>query len=105
MTYRHKELPDPSLSVFFSLQVLDVLTTLLGLHVGAGESSFFIANLMKMGPLPALLLVKVIASVLVLGAVAYKRSRLVVFLNFWFTALVTWNLVIILMALRPLFGL
>ena len=31
------------------------------------------------------------STVLVLGAVAYKRSRLVVFLNFWFTALVTWN--------------
>ena len=105
ITRLHKEFPDPSLSVFFSLQTLDVLTTLLGLHVGAGESSFFIANLMQMGPLPALLLVKVFASVLVLAAVAYKRSRLVVFLNFWFTVIVSWNLLIILMALRPLFRL
>jgi hypothetical protein len=94
-----REFPVPSLPVFFSLQVLDVLTTMLGLHAGAHEGSLFISRLMQMGPLPALLLVKALASVMVLGAFATKRSRVVVFLNFWFAAVVTWNLGIILASL------
>jgi hypothetical protein len=98
-----REFPEPSLSVFFALQALDVLTTLLGLHAGAHEGSLFISRLMQMGPLPALLLVKVFASALVLAAFAFKRSRVVVFLNFWFAVVVTWNLGIILSALFSAF--
>lgn len=102
LTLTRRSFPEPSLAVFFSLQALDVLTTLLGLHAGANESSLFIANLMRMGALPALLLVKAFATVLVLAAFAFKRSRVVVFLNFWFAAVVTWNLGIILTSLYSL---
>ena len=35
----------PSLSVFVFLQILDILTTLIGLRLGAGESSAFISRL------------------------------------------------------------
>ena len=45
----------PSVSVFVFLQILDVLTTLIGLHLGAGEASLFIAHLMRIGPVPALI--------------------------------------------------
>lgn len=94
-----REFPEPSLSVFFALQALDVLTTMLGLRAGAHEGSFFISQLMRLGPLPALLLAKLFATALVLGALLIKRARLVVFLNFWFAAVVTWNLGIILSSL------
>ncbi len=39
-----KEFPTPSMTVFFSLQALDVVTTLLGLRLGAGEASFFVGG-------------------------------------------------------------
>jgi len=32
----------PSVSVFVFLQILDVLTTLIGIRLGAGEASLFI---------------------------------------------------------------
>jgi len=96
-----REIPEPSLTVFFALQALDVLTTLLGLRAGAHEGSLFISRLMEIGPLPALLLVKVFASGLMLAAFTSKRARVVVFLNFWFAAVVTWNLAVILSALLP----
>ena len=99
LTQVRRSFPEPSLTVFFALQALDVLTTLLGLNAGAQEGSFFIARLMQMGPLPALLLVKVVATLLVLAALSFKRSRVVVFLNFWFAVVVSWNLAIILTAL------
>jgi len=96
LTQVRREFPEPSLTVFFALQALDVLTTLLGLRAGAHEGSLFISQLMQIGALPALLLVKGVASALVLAAFAFKRSRVIVFLNFWFAAVVTWNLFIIL---------
>jgi hypothetical protein len=84
--------PAPSLTVFVALQVLDILTTLLGLRVGAREASFFVEQLMHIGPVAALLIAKILAVVLVLLALRFKRPRVVVFLNFWFAAVVTWNL-------------
>jgi len=89
--------PAPSLTVFVALQVLDILTTLLGLEMGAEESSAFLGKLMSVGPVAALLIAKIIAVLLVAIAMKVKRPRIVVFLNFWFAAIVSWNLVIILM--------
>ena len=90
--------PAPSLTVFVILQVLDMLTTLLGLQLGARESSIFLGHLMKVGPVAALLIADIMAVFLVAAAMKYKRPRLVVFLNYWFTAVVTWNLGMILTA-------
>jgi len=58
----------PSVSVFVLLQVLDVLTTLIGLHLGAGEASLFISRLMRVGPVPALMVSKILAVILVMIA-------------------------------------
>ena len=93
-----RDFPAPSLSVFVALQVLDMLTTLLGLEMGAQEASLFLGHLMKVGPFAALLMAKIIAVLLVAAAMKYKRPRLVVFLNYWFAAVVTWNLATILSA-------
>lgn len=88
--------PAPSLTVFLALQVLDILTTLLGLQVGAQESSIFLSRLMHIGPVAALLIAKIMAVALVAMAMRMKRPRVVVFLNYWFAAVVTWNLANIL---------
>jgi hypothetical protein len=69
-----------------------MLTTLLGLQMGAREASLFLGNLMKIGPVAALLIAKIMAALLVAAALKYKKPRLVVFLNYWFAAVVTWNL-------------
>src|SRR4051812_41372955 len=90
-----KEFPIPSLSTFVALQFLDILTTIIGLRMGAGESSIFIGRLMHAGPMAALLIAKLIAATLVAIAMKMRRPRLVVFLNFWFAAVVSWNLLMI----------
>ena len=78
--------------VFFSLQSLDVLTTLIGLHMGAHEASLFIGRLLAIGPLPGLLISKCFAIILATAALAFQRPRVVVFLNYWFAVLIAWNL-------------
>jgi hypothetical protein len=86
--------PAPSPTVFVVLQVLDILTTLLGVQLGG---SMFLGRLMRAGPVAALLIAKIIAVLLVAIAMKFKRPRVVVFLNYWFAAVVSWNLVIILL--------
>ncbi len=85
----------PSVAVFVFLQILDVLTTLMGLRLGAGEASVFISRLMHLGPVPALLISKILAIILVLIALRHRQPRVVVLANFWFAAVVTWNLALI----------
>jgi hypothetical protein len=87
-----KPFPPPSLSVFVFLQVLDILTTLLGLEMGAQESSIFLRHLMSIGPLPALLIGKILAVLMVALALKYQRPRLIVVMNYWLALVVTWNL-------------
>src|ERR1039457_3206652 len=89
-TRRH--FPAPSLTVFMVLQLLDILTTLLGLRVGAQEGSMFLGRLMRAGPLAELLIAKFIAILLVAVAMKFRRPRVVVFLNYWFAVVVSWTL-------------
>lgn len=93
-----RHFPTPSLTVFIFLQVLDILTTLLGLQLGAEESSMFLGRLMRAGPVAALLICKIIAVLLVAVAMRFKRPRVVVFLNYWFAVVVSWNLGILLLS-------
>jgi len=60
--------PAPSLTVFIALQLLDMITTLLGLELGAKEASLFLGHLMKVGPVAALLIAKIMAVLLVAAA-------------------------------------
>jgi hypothetical protein len=80
-----KEFPTPSLAVFVFLQLLDILTTLLGLRVGAREGSLFIGRLMKMDPMAALLI----------STLRWHRPRVVVLVNYWVALVVVWNLIAI----------
>ena len=86
------------MTVFFGLQALDVLTTLIGLQIGGKEGSVFIARMLELGPLTGLLISKILALVLVGVAFRFKRPRVIVFLNFWFAAVVTWNLTMMVSA-------
>jgi hypothetical protein len=96
---RPKELPTPSLSLFVALQLLDVLTTMIGLRAGAREGSAFIGQLMHIGPAQALAISKLIAVALVCVAMRCKRPRLVVMMHYWFAGVVSWNLLMILITL------
>jgi len=87
-----RNFPAPSMSVFFGLQALDVLTTLIGLQMGAHEASFFVGRMLAIGPLPGLLISKCFAIILAAAALGFQRPRVVVFLNYWFAVIVAWNL-------------
>jgi len=87
-----RNFPAPSMSVFFSLQALDVLTTLIGLQMGAHEASFFVGRMLAIGAVAGLLISKCFAIILAAAALAFHRPRVVVFLNYWFVLIVGWNL-------------
>ncbi len=87
-----REFPTPSLSVFVLLQLLDILTTLLGLRMGAHEGSLFIGRLMRVGPMAGLLISKMFAVCLVGMALRWHRPRVVVLLNYWLAIVVAWNM-------------
>jgi hypothetical protein len=81
--------------VFVALQLLDVLTTILGLRVGAHEGNYLVAQFMHWGPALGLLIAKFLGFVLLLLAFAVGKLRLLRLLNLWFLCIVGWNLAII----------
>ncbi len=84
--------------IFIYLQLLDLLTTLVGFRIGAGEASPFIRMLMHAGPAMGVLASKVVA--LTLGAVCVYRRKynLIRWASYWYGLLVVWNLAVILTA-------
>ena len=85
-----------SLHVFLYLQVLDAVTTWLGLRVGLAEASPFVRLLMHSGPLAGVLASKAVA--LLLGAICVwnRRYQVIHHINYWYAALVVWNLSLII---------
>jgi hypothetical protein len=85
-----------NLQVFLYLQVLDTLTTWLGLRIGLAEASPFIQVLMHFGPLTGLFASKLLA--FGLGGVCVWRQKFKVLrlINYWYAGLVVWNLSLIL---------
>ncbi len=84
------------LLLFLYLQALDLLTTLVGLRAGAAEASPFIRTLMHVGPTFGVFASKLIS--LALGGICLctKRRHLIRWINYWFAALILWNLLVIL---------
>ena len=82
--------------IFVYLQLLDLLTTLLGFRLGAAEASPFIRLLMHAGPAAGLILSKVLA--LGIGALCiYLNKRHVIrWISYWYGGLVVWNLMVLL---------
>jgi hypothetical protein len=84
--------------VFVYLQLLDLLTTLVGFRLGAGEASPFIRLLMHFGPGVGVALSKIVALVLGGWCIYCKKANLIRWITFWYSALVVWNLMILLAA-------
>ena len=84
--------------LFIYLQILDLLTTLVGFKLGASEASPFIRSLLPLGPVVAVTLSKFVAIALAATCMALNRQRLVRWINYWYAALVVWNLCSILAA-------
>lgn len=82
----------PYLQVFLYLQVLDLLTTLIGLKLGLSEASPFVRSLLQFGPGLAVTASKLVAIGLAGLCFMLNRSRLILWINCWYGALVVWNL-------------
>jgi hypothetical protein len=90
--------------IFVYLQLLDFLTTLVGLKLGARELSPFVAMLMHVGPGTGVAACKLVA--LVLGGVCVyaKKEHLIRWIAYWYGGLVVWNLMVVLAAPGPMGG-
>jgi len=88
------------IQIFLYLQVLDFLTTLIGLKIGLGEASPFIRWLMQMDPTIGLALSKLIAFALGGLCLWLNKRHLVRWINYWYAGLVVWNMTLIFGVLR-----
>jgi len=84
------------IQVFFYLQALDFLTTLIGLKLGIREVSPFIRSLLHYGPMLAVAASKMAALLLAAACIKLNRSHLLRYANYWFAGVVVWNLLNIL---------
>ena len=89
------------LEVFIYLQLLDLLSTLIGFRLGGSEMSPFIRSLFVFGPVAGVVLSKFIAVGIGGICVATRRLHLITWINYWFATLVIWNFVMIFRALSP----
>jgi hypothetical protein len=86
------------IAFFLYLQVLDLLTTLVGFRFGLQEASPFIRTLMHFGPAAGVVVSKLVAVALAGVCVWLEKFRLLRVVCFWFAGLVTWNLCAMLAA-------
>ncbi len=94
-------LPERSVvELFLYLQVLDIMSTLIGFSLGSTEASPFIRMLIRWGPINGLIISKIFAAGLAIVCVYLKRRVLLRWINYWYAALVMWNLYTILRVLN-----
>ncbi len=86
--------------IFIYLQLLDLLTTLVGFRLGAVEASPFIRVLMHFGPAAGVALSKLVAVAVGALCVYFKRKHLIRWASYWYGGLVVWNLMIMLAQIR-----
>ena len=82
--------------VFLYLQLLDLLTTLVGFKLGAGEASPFIRLLMHAGPAAGVMVSKVLSLALGAFCVYRRKMHLIRWASYWYSGLVVWNLMVVL---------
>jgi hypothetical protein len=82
--------------IFVYLQVLDLLTTLVGFRLGAVEASPFIRLLMHLGPAMGVAISKLVALGVGALCIYFKRKHLIRWASYWYCGLVVWNLMILL---------
>jgi len=87
------------IELFVLLQVLDLMTTLVGLRLGGTELSPFIAWLMRVAdPVTALTAVKLLGFGLAGVCLWVGRTRVIHWVNYIFAGVVLWNVYNILRA-------
>jgi Domain of unknown function (DUF5658) len=84
--------------IFVYLQLLDLLTTLIGFKLGAQEASPFIRMLMHAGPAAGVLASKCLGGL----CLYYKKHHLIRWISYWYGGLIVWNLMILLASPSPL---
>jgi Domain of unknown function (DUF5658) len=82
--------------IFVYLQVLDLLTTLVGFRLGASEASPFIRVMMHFGPAVGVVLSKLFALGLAGACVYLKKDHIIKWITYWYGGLVVWNLMVML---------
>ena len=84
--------------VFVYLQLLDLLTTLLGLRLGAAEATPLVRLMMQAGPAAGVIASKMLA--LVAGALCIyaNKAHVIRWISYWYGGLVIWNLMVMLAA-------
>lgn len=85
-----------TLQMFVYLQLLDLMTTLVGFRLGLSEASPFIRLMMNVGPGIGVLASKVIALGLAAICIHSRRFHIIQWITYWYAALVVWNLTLIL---------
>ena len=88
--------------IFIYLQLLDLLTTLVGFRLGAQEASPFIRMLMHVGPAAGVMASKLLSVGLGALCIYYKKNHLMRWASYWYCGLVVWNLMVLLAAPGPL---
>ena len=86
--------------MFVFLQLLDFMTTLVGLRMGGGELSPFIRWLIQFDAVYGLSCAKLIGFLLG-GICIWRWPRVISWTNYVFAGLVVWNLFNILRAVTP----
>jgi len=86
----------PIIQIFIYLQLLDLVTTLLGFKLGAQEASPFIRALMHTGPAMGVALSKGLA--LGIGGLCVYANKLHIlkWITYWYGVLAIWNLMVML---------
>ncbi len=82
--------------IFLYLQVLDYLTTMVGFRFGIPEASPMVRLLMHGGPAAGVMASKLIALGLAGVCLWLRRPHVIRWANYWYAALVVWNLCAIL---------
>jgi hypothetical protein len=82
--------------IFIYLQLLDLLTTLVGFRLGAKEASPFVRMLMHVGPATGVMASKVLAVGLGGLCIYLKKNHLILWASYWYGGLVVWNLMVLL---------
>lgn len=82
--------------VFLYLQLLDLLTTLVGFKLGAKEASPFIRMMMYAGPAAGVMVSKVLSVGLGGLCIYLKKNHLIRWISYWYGCLVVWNLMVLL---------
>lgn len=88
--------------IFIYLQLLDLLTTLVGFKLGAREASPFIRVLMYAGPAFGVMVSKLLSLGLGALCIYFKKNHLIRWVSYWYGGLVVWNLVVLLASPNPI---